>query len=127
MYELKLKIDQKKLLAYNLRIECKNKDHVDLRLKFLKSEITEKQFLFTLKKRDKAIEKNIAINQLFEMCANSLVDLINSFILHPAYDFFSHVENLRKYVNEQFENIHSRFRNLTYFVDENWIDIKRID
>ena len=88
------------------------KDNLDLRVKYLNSEITEEQWMSTLLYRQKRKMKLVALEQLF----NTMIVVIND-ILRKIYVEFTH-KNIRKYCKE--------FQQLAVFQDETLAKICRI-
>lgn len=99
-------------------------DNSDLRIKYLLNEIDEEKWKYNIQLRDKRREKNIAIRQVLEMFTNSLIDYWNQFIISDI-NILTITDQLRDYVNQQFQVIKKQYDNQVPFIDENWNIITR--
>lgn len=100
-------------------------DNSDLRVKYLLNEMDEEKWKYNIQLRDKRREKNICIRQVLEMFTNSMIDYWNQFITSSNMKIVNTTNELRVYVNEQFESIKKRYDNKVPFIDENWIIITK--
>lgn len=57
-------------------------DNFDLRVKYLRSEITEESFKLTLQKRNKTNSKNHEIAHILNMYTNSVIEIVYRYIYH---------------------------------------------
>ena len=100
------------------------RDNTDLRVKYLLDEISEKDWVFTLKKRQKKMEKDTEVHQILDMFTQASMDLINHMMhVHNKTDIIALVKNLRQlreYANKNLLEIHYRFDNQVPIIDAQW-------
>ena len=94
-------------------------DHGDLRLKFLLKDIDEDEWLTQLRRRQKKVEKNQEVHNILDMYVVTLTDLFQRFAT-DHFDIREEAAALRKYVNNQLENISRRYNNVVPFIVKDW-------
>ncbi len=105
-------------------VEFGEVDNTDLRISFLMNYITEKQWLKTLKMREKKREKNRCIHLILRMFVNTMDDLFRSMVrkrtIETIIGVYEQMLSLRKYVNQELNKIESRFNNKVPSIENNW-------
>lgn len=91
--------------------EHDTEDHVDMRIRYLSHECTEREWKHELYKRAKRSEKNIALRQIYQMILMVIQEELHR-ILHTEQLTFHHImesitslENMRTYANQQFLDV----------------------
>lgn len=95
----------------------------DLRIQFLIDNITEKEWLREIKRREKKREKNRAISLALVMFANTLDDLHGNIAKGKIEDvsmYLVEMKSLRKYISTVFDKIEKRFDNKAPTVSPDW-------
>ena len=105
------------ILRYPQRVGVE--DHGDLRLKFLLKDINEDEWLTQLRRRQKKVEKNQEVHNILDMYVVTLTDLFQRFATNH-FDIHRESLALRDYVNNQLENINSRYNNVVPCVAGDW-------
>jgi hypothetical protein len=83
-------------------------DHVDLRISYLSNRCTEKEWKRELYKRAKRVERNTALQQIFEMVRMVINNEFRKWmtaeelLFQNIIDCITVIENLRIYANDQF-------------------------
>ena len=96
-------------------------DNIDLRADFLMNYIDEKEWLQTLKRRQKRIELKHDVRQVLEMYINSMKDIFNTFVTGKLKEIEKPSCSLKDYVNNQLQKISSRFGgNKVPFIRDDW-------
>jgi hypothetical protein len=123
-YRMITHITEYELVRYPTEMSQKN--NLDLRCRFLKNEISEKKWFSMLKMRQKKTEKNVEINQIFTMLAQSLRDIFIEYAEQRDLDvLLATLENIRLYVNESLEKVKLKYKNQVPMVSEIWTIIKQ--
>lgn len=98
--------------------EARNRD---LRIRFLKNDLEEKNWVATLKKRDKKLEKDNAIYNLLQMFINTMDDLIGSIEKVTHYDpIIDQIERLRVYFEDNTRIIEDTFTSKCVRIYPEW-------
>lgn len=84
-------------------------DNIDLRADFLMNYIDEKEWLKTLKRRQKGSEMKNDIRQVLEMYINSMKDIFNTFVTGKLKEIEKPACSLKNYVNNELQKISSRY------------------
>lgn len=96
-------------------------DNSDLRIQYLLKKIDEPQWIKTLQMRIKKREKNHAINQILEMYVVTMTDLFNNYVSGQSNDLAKEANNLRNYVNRQFQLVKIQFTNVVPLITGDWL------
>ena len=80
-------------------------DNSDLRVRYLMNEISEEDWLKTLKIRQKKSEKSRETNLVITMLTESLTDIFSLYLRDDSPCIWKQIENLKIYVNRQFLEI----------------------
>lgn len=95
-----------------------------LRIKYLSGEITEKQWVTKLKMETKKREKNQQIFEIAYMYVNTIRNLgqnvvanVGTYNVNELTTFITQIDELQKYVNNQFHLIRKTFKNKTPIID----------
>jgi hypothetical protein len=95
-----------------------NNNNLDLRIKFLHKEITEKRFKSILKRRNTIVKKSQKLKDIYSMFLQVVKDLLNNMVRttgnHMLTDdrceqFILECDNILKYTNDNFEIIKQQF------------------
>jgi len=104
-------------------------DNIDLGLKYLLNEITEKDWIFCLKKRQKKMEKDTEIHQMLDMFSQVSTDIINRMMYMTTksglIDLLKSLLQIKAYVNEHLAKINDRFNNQVPLIGSTWEMTKR--
>jgi len=96
----------------------------DLRIKYLKNEITKDKFLAQLKMRDKKYEKNQVVNMVLTMFCDNVDTLLGNMLecksKKEAKKMIAEVHELREYTNTVLRNAHARFKNMMPLIYEDF-------
>ena len=103
---------------YNYNENPDNLRH--LRIQFLLNNMTEKEWIIKLKAKMKKNDKNREINFIFDMLSHCVTDILQRFVNKPIFDDINELHKLREYVNDQLENISTKYNNNTPCIKENW-------
>ena len=86
------------------------RDNADLRVRYLMNEISKKDWLFNLKKRQKKSEKDTDIHQMLEMFSHASTDIINNAMTqNDSTIIVNALEQLIEYTNTNMHKIKKRF------------------
>lgn len=86
------------------------RDNADLRVRYLMNEISKKDWLFNLKKRQKKSEKDTDIHQMLEMFSHASTDIINNAMTQTDCTItVNALEQLIEYTNTNMHKIKKRF------------------
>lgn len=86
------------------------RDNADLRVRYLMNEISKKDWLFNLKKRQKKSEKDTDIHQILEMFSHASTDIINNAMnQNDTTITVNALEQLIEYTNTNMNKIKKRF------------------
>jgi len=109
------------ICGYVFRINAPVDMNLDLRLKYLKNEITRDKFIHYLKMRDKKSEKNQVVNMVMTMFSNTADVLLGNLLEckepEQVVKISSELESLRKYTNNVLGKAYSRFKNKMPIID----------
>lgn len=94
-------------------------DNQDLRVSFLRNQITEQSFRTTLQKREKAREKNEEFYRLFAMMIQCLTEIVYRYAddKKSAAPYILEIDHLLEYVNTCLHNISKVYSCARYIVD----------
>jgi hypothetical protein len=92
-------------------------DHSDLRIKFLLKEISEKEWISHLQRRQKKVEKNQEIHNVLNMYVVTLTDIFQRF-METHFDILKEINAVRDYVNNQLRKISKRYNNSVPFIQK---------
>ena len=96
----------------------------DLRIRYLLKDITQEGWLSGIQKNEKKLEKNNAVCNVLRMFTTIMTDMFNNILTkkgNEIIDMWNDMEKLRKYTNNNLENIYSRFDNITPYISKNWV------
>lgn len=86
------------------------RDNADLRVRYLMDEISREDWFFSLKKRQKKMEKDTEIHQMFEMFSQASTDIINQAMNSDDNKLLINtLEELIEYTNTNMHKIKKRF------------------
>lgn len=108
-------------------------DNVDLRIKYLKSEISEEQFKLALQKRNKQNEKKREMAHILNMYTNSVIEIVYRYIYHLQTITnlaFTDINNIKRmylceihqiidYTNSCFGDVGKIYNGKVYNINEN--------
>jgi hypothetical protein len=108
----------RKYLDLQVNIET----NLDLRVDYLLNNITDKDWVSQIKKREKKREKQRAIRLILNMLVDTVDELHWSLSEQKISipDCLTQMENLRQYVCEEFSKIQERFNNKVPNLSDNW-------
>lgn len=109
---------QKYPLGTNIR------DNTDLRVKYLLNELSEKDWIFCLKKRQKKMEKDTEIHQTLDMFVQASIDIINQIMnVYDKAGLINLVKNLivlKGYTNQSLFKIKTQFDGKIPQINNTW-------
>lgn len=101
------------------------RDNIDLRIRYLRNQITEEQFKSALQKREKSNEKKRELSNILGMYATSATEIIyrlfENLNLKENFEhkiYIKELKNLMKYANECLENVSKVYNCKVYKINE---------
>ena len=101
--------------------------NTDLRIRYMKNEITKKHLAKIARMRDNVIEKNVAMIQILEIFTDTMINQFNNIMRLPKKDVMNAVNTLidtafkiRVYCNEQLANISKNYKMKVYQISEDF-------
>lgn len=95
----------------------------DIRIKYMRNQITEEQFKKTLQKREKDILKRTEITELLQMLNNCATDIFYRLYSEDIVSISSYRDEfnrLEKYINKCFQEISELYNCKIYFINEHF-------
>ena len=97
------------------------------RAKYMINEISEQAFKNKLQKYEKEIDKKNDIRMLLEMFQNTTVDIFRKIYSSTTKEELlanaKELKELRKYFNDQSENIRKKYNSLSLMIDKMWVTV----
>jgi hypothetical protein len=94
-----------------MRRRLRDRDHMDLRLKFLMNSITEEEWKMELQRREKKLNKTQTCLEIYEMVCVVGGGYLWQFCRGntPLEDLYNQVKTLREYTNENLQCLEHKF------------------
>jgi hypothetical protein len=110
--------------AFRIPIE----NNLELRIRYLKNEISEEAFKFTLQRNEKAREKMRDITNILTMVVHTGSDILRQFVNKEISNdqMRDIVVNLRNYTNETLQVISKRYSCVVPQIRTDWDNIERL-
>lgn len=98
-------------------------DNQDLRVSFLRNQITEEYFRITLQKREKARAKKQDMYRLFAMMVQCVTEIIYRYAeeKNDASGYLDEIQNLLEYVNTCLDNISKNYSSRRYSINNDLV------
>ena len=109
------------------RTIIREEKNTDLRIRYMKNEITKAHLSKIARMRDNVIEKNVAMIQILEIFTDTMINQFNNILSVPKSKVLDSINllidtafKIRIYCNEQMANISKNYKMKVYQISENF-------